>query len=69
MDTRVRTVFLPVPLTKTPQPTRNLKHTLELANIVADSGYKLYEDFVNEDGRKQGDCLGAVRQGRIRLGF
>ena len=43
-------------------PTRNLKCALELANIVADSRYKLYEDFVNENGRKLGDYLGAVRQ-------
>ncbi|KAG5640987.1 hypothetical protein DXG03_006451, partial [Asterophora parasitica] len=40
----------------------NLKRALELANIVADSRYKLYEDFVNEDGRRLGDYLGAVRQ-------
>ena len=42
--------------------SRNLKRALELANIVADSRYKLYEDFVNEDGRRVGDYLGAVRQ-------
>lgn len=41
---------------------RNLKLALELVNIVADSRYKLYEDFVNEDGRRLGDYLGAVRQ-------
>ncbi|KAJ7273472.1 nuclear pore protein 84/107 [Mycena haematopus] len=41
---------------------RNLKRTLELANVVADSRYKLYEDFVNEDERRLGDYLGAVRQ-------
>jgi nuclear pore complex protein Nup107 len=35
---------------------------LELANTVADSRYKLYEDFVNEDGKRLGDYLGAVRQ-------
>jgi nuclear pore complex protein Nup107 len=30
---------------------------------VADSRYKLYEDFVNEDsGKRLGDYLGAVRQ-------
>ncbi|KAJ7771524.1 nuclear pore protein 84/107 [Mycena metata] len=40
----------------------NLKRALELANVVADSRYKLYEDFVNEDGRRLGDYLGAVRQ-------
>lgn len=42
--------------------TRNLKRALDLANTVADSRYKLYEDFVNEDGRRLGDYLGAVRQ-------
>jgi len=41
---------------------RNLKLALELANTVADSRYKLYEDFVNEDGKRLGDYLGAVRQ-------
>ena len=41
---------------------RNLKRALELANIVADSRYKLYEDFVNEEGRRLADYLGAVRQ-------
>lgn len=40
----------------------NVKRALELTNIVADSRYKLYEDFVNEDGRRLGDYLGAVRQ-------
>ncbi|KAG6877257.1 hypothetical protein C0993_009026 [Termitomyces sp. T159_Od127] len=41
---------------------RNLTRALHLANTVADSRYKLYEDFVNEDGRRLGDYLGAVRQ-------
>ncbi|KAJ7118836.1 nuclear pore protein 84/107 [Mycena epipterygia] len=40
----------------------NLKRALELANVVADSRYKLYEDFINQDGRRLGDYLGAVRQ-------
>ncbi|KII84942.1 hypothetical protein PLICRDRAFT_146529 [Plicaturopsis crispa FD-325 SS-3] len=40
----------------------NLKHALELANVVADSRYKLYEDFVNQDGRRLGDYLSCVRQ-------
>ncbi|KAF7298503.1 Nuclear pore complex protein [Mycena kentingensis (nom. inval.)] len=42
----------------------NLKRALEFANVVADSRYRLYDDFVNEDGRgrKLGDYLGAVRQ-------
>jgi nuclear pore complex protein Nup107 len=34
---------------------------LEVVNIVADSRYKLYEDFVNADGRRLGEYLGAVR--------
>ena len=41
---------------------RNLKHALLLANIVADSRYKLTDDFVSQDGRRLGDYLGAVRQ-------
>ncbi|KAF8151524.1 nuclear pore protein 84/107 [Crassisporium funariophilum] len=40
----------------------NLKRTLELANIVADSRYKLYEDFMNEGGRSLAEYLGAVRK-------
>lgn len=40
----------------------NLKRALELVNIVADSRYKLYQDFVNEEGRRLADYLGAVRQ-------
>ncbi|KAL6298142.1 nuclear pore protein 84/107 [Sparassis latifolia] len=40
----------------------NLKHALSLANVVADSRYKLYEDFVGQDGRRLGDYLGALRQ-------
>lgn len=31
-------------------------------NVVADSRYKLYDDFSGEDGRRLGDYLGAVRQ-------
>ncbi|KAK1227800.1 Nucleoporin nup84 [Marasmius sp. AFHP31] len=40
----------------------NLKLALKLANTVADSRYRLYDDFVNEDGRRLGDYMGAVRQ-------
>ncbi|KAF8884657.1 nuclear pore protein 84/107 [Infundibulicybe gibba] len=40
----------------------NLPRALDLANVVADSRYKLYEDFVNEEGRRLSDYLGAVRQ-------
>ena len=30
--------------------------------IVADSRYKLYDDFVNPEGRRLGEYLGAVRE-------
>ena len=42
--------------------SRNLKHTLQLANIVADSRYRLYDDFATQPGRRLSDYLGAVRQ-------
>jgi nuclear pore complex protein Nup107 len=41
--------------------TRNLKRALQLANIVADSRYRLYEDFTNQDGRRLSDYLDKVR--------
>lgn len=47
------------------QVSENLKHALLLANIVADSRYKLTEDFVSEDGRRLGDYLCAVRQAAL----
>ncbi|KAI0668046.1 nuclear pore protein 84/107 [Trametes maxima] len=40
----------------------NLKHALALVNIVADSRYRLYDDFSGQVGRRLGDYLGAVRQ-------
>ncbi|KAF9530797.1 nuclear pore complex protein [Crepidotus variabilis] len=40
----------------------NLKRALELANVVADSRYRLYEDFMNDGGRTLAEYLGAVRQ-------
>ena len=42
--------------------SRNLKRALELANVVADSRYKLYEDFMNEGGKTLAEYLGVVRQ-------
>ncbi|KAF9475041.1 hypothetical protein BDN70DRAFT_884207 [Pholiota conissans] len=42
--------------------TENLKRALELANIVADSRYRLYQDFRGEGGRSLAEYLGAVRQ-------
>lgn len=35
---------------------------LELVNVVADSRYKLYDDFLHPDGRSLGEYLGAVRK-------
>ena len=35
---------------------------MELVNIVADSRYRLYDDFVSGNGRRLGEYLGAVRQ-------
>lgn len=43
----------------------NLKRALELANIVADSRYKLYDDFLHLDGRRLGEYLDAVRRATI----
>ncbi|KAI8970749.1 nuclear pore protein 84/107 [Trametes punicea] len=40
----------------------NLKHALLLVNIVADSRYRLYDDFSSQPGRRLGDYLSAVRQ-------
>ncbi|KAF8836112.1 nuclear pore protein 84/107 [Paxillus ammoniavirescens] len=40
----------------------NLKVALELVNIVADARYKLYDDFLQQDGRRLAEYLGAVRQ-------
>ncbi|KZT29989.1 hypothetical protein NEOLEDRAFT_1126698 [Neolentinus lepideus HHB14362 ss-1] len=39
----------------------NLAHALGLANTVADSRYKLYEGFSDEDGKRLGEYLGVVR--------
>ncbi|KAI6008883.1 nuclear pore protein 84/107 [Pisolithus orientalis] len=43
----------------------NLCVALELANVVADSRYKLYDDFLQPDGRRLGEYLGVVRQAVI----
>jgi nuclear pore complex protein Nup107 len=43
-----------------------LQLALDLANTVADSRYKIYEDFANQDGRRLGDYLGAVRQAVLK---
>ncbi|KAG1856995.1 nuclear pore protein 84/107 [Suillus subalutaceus] len=43
----------------------NLKRALELANVVADSRYKLYDDFLHLDGRRLGEYLDAVRRATI----
>ncbi|KAJ7272963.1 nuclear pore protein 84/107 [Mycena rebaudengoi] len=67
---RIRQIYIPeliirlhfVLFASRVQFPENLKRALELANVVADSRYKLYDDFINEDGRRLGDYLGAVRQ-------
>jgi len=41
---------------------RNLKRAIELANIVADSRYRLYETFSGNGGRSLLDYLQVVRQ-------
>ena len=41
---------------------RNLNRVLQLVNIVADSRYKLYDDFKGVGERNLSDYLGAVRQ-------
>ncbi|KAG1769950.1 hypothetical protein EV702DRAFT_1140312 [Suillus placidus] len=46
----------------------DLKRALELANIVADSRYKLYDDFLHLDGRSLGEYLDAVRRATIAGG-
>ncbi|KAG2341834.1 hypothetical protein BDR05DRAFT_976754 [Suillus weaverae] len=43
----------------------NLKRALELANIVADSRYKLYDNFLHLDGRRLGEYLDAVGRATI----
>lgn len=43
----------------------NAKLALKLANVVADSRYKLYDDFVGEGGIPLSEYLGAVRQAII----
>ena len=39
-----------------------MKYALNLANVVADSRYKLYDDFTVSHGRRLGDYLSVVRQ-------
>ncbi|KAG1880889.1 hypothetical protein F4604DRAFT_491645 [Suillus subluteus] len=46
----------------------NLKRSLELANIVADSRYRLYNDFLHFNGRRLGKYLDAVFRATIAAG-
>ena len=41
--------------------SRNIRAALELTNIVADSRYKLYYDFISDEENKLGTYLRAVR--------
>lgn len=46
----------------------NLRVAVELVNVVADSRYKLYDDFLHADGRRLAEYLGAVR-GAVLVGL
>ncbi|KAI0795934.1 nuclear pore protein 84/107 [Abortiporus biennis] len=67
---RIRQIYIPVLIIRLHEILydsrrklpENLKHALMLANIVADSRYRLYDDFVPEDGRRLGDYLVHVRE-------
>ncbi|KAG2337813.1 hypothetical protein BDR05DRAFT_969831 [Suillus weaverae] len=71
--TRVRQIFAPELILRLhvmlyasrEHVPENLKRALELANIFADSMYKLYDDFLHLDGRRLGEHLDAVRRARI----
>ncbi|KAL5501221.1 NUP84 [Sanghuangporus vaninii] len=45
---------------------RNLKHAFSLANIVADSRYGLYEDFISDGLQRMEDYLRSIRQAILR---
>jgi nuclear pore complex protein Nup107 len=75
--------FLPSPFRPSclhPIITRNLKRALNLANIVADSRYRLYDDFLGIDiddelgplqkqlEEQQAQLLGKKRVRKTRLG-
>ncbi|PPQ72703.1 hypothetical protein CVT24_012914 [Panaeolus cyanescens] len=67
---RIRQIYIPeliirlhyILFTSRKAIPENLKRALELANVIADSRYKLYEDFMNKGGRNLSEYLGAVRQ-------
>ncbi|KAI0067354.1 hypothetical protein BV25DRAFT_1877263 [Artomyces pyxidatus] len=71
--TRIRQLYIPelilrlhvMLLSSRDRIPENVKHVLNLANIVADSRYRLYEDFAGQNGRRLGDYLTAVRQAVI----
>ena len=44
----------------------NFKHALELANIVADSRYRLYDNFLSGGNERLGDYLSAVRSSLLK---
>ncbi len=61
MDTRVSS-YCSLPTIFYCLVTSNLKRVLEVVNTVADSRYKLYEDFINEGGRNLAEYVTVVRQ-------
>ena len=44
----------------------NLKHAFNLANIVSDSRFGLYEDFISDGTQRMEDYLRGVRQAILR---
>ncbi|KAI0773023.1 nuclear pore protein 84/107 [Trametes elegans] len=68
--TRLRQIYIPeliirlhaVLVNSRGRIPENLKRALALVNTVADSRYRLYDDFTAQPGRRLGDYLGAVRQ-------
>ncbi|KAK7682153.1 hypothetical protein QCA50_014740 [Cerrena zonata] len=70
---RIRQIYIPIVIMRLHNVlydsrrkiSENLKYVLLLANTVADSRYKLYEDFVAQDGRRLGDYLQLVREATL----
>ncbi|TFK71838.1 hypothetical protein BDN72DRAFT_816969 [Pluteus cervinus] len=70
---RIRQIFIPelilrlhvLLFTSRHRIPENLKKAIDLVNVIADSRYKLYEDFVGQEGRKLSDYLSAVKDAMV----
>jgi nuclear pore complex protein Nup107 len=51
----------------TPSQFRNLRRTLQLPNIIADSRYSIFRDFVSPDGNRMPEYLAGVREAGIAV--